>query len=70
MSTQNNLAAKVIGDIIAEGMSISEFDVAEKVSSEAINALNEIKLVLHNENADDNEKMRLIDEIMKKYRIN
>lgn len=66
MNIQNELAAKVIGEIIAEGMSISRFDVAEKVQSEAVNALDEIKLIMHAEAGDD-EKIRLISGIMKKY---
>lgn len=69
MNTQNGLTAKVLGDIIAEGMSISDFDIADRVQSEAINALDEIKLVMHNESAKDKEKMCMIDGIMKRYRL-
>ena len=69
MNTQNGLTAKVLGDIIAEGMSISNFDIADRVQSEAINALDEIKLVMHNESVKDKEKMRMIDGIMKRYRL-
>ena len=69
MKVQNELAAKVLGDILAEGMSISGFDIADKIHSEAADALDEIRLVLHDEMSDEKKKLCMIDGIMQKHNI-
>lgn len=68
MKAENELTAKVLGEIIAEGMSISGFDIVDKVRAEAVNALGEIKSVLHDK-SEEKDKLQRIDGIMKKYNM-
>lgn len=67
MNVQNELAAKILGKIISEGMSISQIDLSTKVKDEAVSALSEIKLAMTSEN--DADKLDLIKKIMTKYNI-
>ena len=69
MSTQNGLAAKVIGDIIAKGMSLSGTDLSESIHSEAVSALDAIRLVLYNCELDEHGKMQAIEQVVKSYNI-
>ncbi len=69
MKTANDLAAKVMGEIIAEGMSLSNFDVGEQVKSEAVSALEEIRKVMYNKHADERGKVHSIKGIMEKYNM-
>ena len=69
MSIPNDLTAKVLGDIIAKGMSISGFDIDDRVKTEAMNALDEIRLVMYNKNTDEKGKIRSIKNIMNRYNI-
>ena len=68
MKVQNELAAKVIGEIISKGMSLSEVDLQEMVKNEATAALGEIKTVMKRSEADKN-KLGEIRRIMEKYNI-
>lgn len=67
MSIQNGIAAKVLGEIIARGMSMSETDLAENVRSEAITALDRVSAVMKNPALDADGKTARIDEIIKEY---
>lgn len=67
MDTSNRLAAKVIGDIIAEGMSISGFDIGECAKNEAVGALDEIRLIMYN--SDEKNKLAAIENVIKRYGI-
>ena len=49
MSFENELTAKVMGEILAKGMSLSGVDLKETVESEAVQALGKIKLALSQE---------------------
>ncbi len=69
MNTQNEIAARVIGDIIARGMSLTNTDLAESVNSEAVTALDSIRLVLYNRELDEHGKMQAIEQVMKGYGI-
>ena len=69
MSTQNEMAAKVIGEIIAKGMSLTDTDLSESVNSRAVSALDAIRLVLYNSGLDEHGKMQAIKEVIKEYGI-
>lgn len=69
MNTQNEIAARVIGGIIARGMSLTNTDLAESVNSEAVTALDSIRLVLYNRELDEHGKMQAIEQVMKGYGI-
>ncbi len=66
MKTENKMAADVIGSIIAEGMSICDFKLGEEVERKAVNALDEIKLTMH-QSAEDSAKLEAIEKILDKY---
>ena len=67
MKVQNELAAKILGEIISEGMNMSGIDLSERIGNEAIAALDEIKTVINNEN--EKAAIRAIKNIMEKYNI-
>lgn len=69
MNTENELAARILGDILAKGMSMSETDLSERVNSAAVSALDAIRLVMYNSELDERGKMAAIREIIKKYGI-
>ncbi len=69
MKAANSLAAKVMGDILAEGMSLSGFDVGEQVKTEAVCALDEIRNVMYSKNTDEHGKICAIKSIMDRYNI-
>lgn len=69
MNTENELAARVLGDILAKGMSMSETDLSESVNSAAVSALDAIRLVMYNSELDERGKMAAVREIIKKYGI-
>ena len=69
MSIQNELAAKVLGDIIAKGMSMSGTDLTDRVHTEAISALDSIRLVMYNSSLDEHGKLTAIQKVMESYNI-
>ncbi len=69
MNTENELAARILGDILAKGMSMSETDLSERVNSAAVSALDAIRLVMYNSELDERGKMAAVREIIKKYGI-
>ena len=42
MDFANEISAKVMGDILAKGMSLADVDLSDTVNSEAVKALGEI----------------------------
>ncbi len=69
MKVQNELAAKILSEIISNGMSMSDIDLSEKIKCAATDALSEIKLVMHQNSKNDRDKLGLIKGIMEKYNI-
>lgn len=69
MNVPNELTAKVLGDILSKGMKICDVDLSDRVRCEAINALDEIKLVMHCAEANEKVKLNTIKKIMDKYNI-
>ena len=65
MNTENELAARILGDILAKGMSMSETDLSERVNSAAVSALDAIRLVMYNSELDERGKMAAVREIIK-----
>ena len=68
MDITNQLTAKVMGEILAKGMSLSEVDLSKSVDSEAVRALGKIKNVL-SEFAGQDEKLEQVQEIVNEYDI-
>ncbi len=68
MEITNGLAAKVLGEIIAEGMNMSSINLSDRVKSEAIGALSDIQSAM-GENCNESQKLTKIKKIMEKYNI-
>lgn len=68
MSVSNCLAAKVMGEILSEGMSLSGVDLSGSVKSEAIDALCEIQSAVLKD-GDDSSRLSEIEKIMEKYML-
>ena len=69
MKVQNELAAKILSEIISNGMNMSDIDLSEKIKCAATDALDEIKLVMRGSGKNDRDKLGLIKGIMEKYNI-
>lgn len=65
MNVPNELAARVMGDILARGMSLSGFDIAREVKSEAIDVLCEIREAMNGSGDRANE----VERILEKYGV-
>lgn len=63
MNVTNTLTAKVIGEIIAEGMSISDVNLKEETEMEAINILEKIINVFSQKTKSD-EKVKKVEQIL------
>ena len=68
MDFRNELTAKVMGEILAKGMSLSDVDLSKSVDSEAVKTLGRIKSVLA-EDKNQKQKLQKVEEIMKEYNI-
>ncbi len=68
MEFKNEITAKVIGEILAKGMSLSDVDLSKTVDSDAVCALGKIKTAL---SEDKNRELKLakIEEIINQYNI-
>lgn len=66
MDIVNEISAKVMGDILAKGMSLSEVDLSETVNSEAVRALGEIKKAL-SEEKNGQKKLERVEKIINEY---
>ena len=66
MNIANEISAKVMGDILAKGMSLSKVDLSETVNSEAVRALGEIKKAL-SEEKNRQKKLERVERIINEY---
>lgn len=68
MGFENEITAKVMGEILAKGMSLSQVDLAKTVDSEAVKTLGRIKSAL---DEDKNQAIKLakVQEIMNEYNV-
>lgn len=64
----NEISAKVLGEILARGMSLSEVDLAKHVDSEAVRALGEIKNAMAEDNQGE-EKLEKVQKILNQYNV-
>ena len=67
MDIANEISAKVMGDILARGMSLSKVDLSETVNSEAVRALGEIKKAL-SEEKNQGKKLERVEKIINEYK--
>lgn len=68
MIFENELTAKVMGEILAKGMSLSGVDLRKSVDSEAVKALGRIKHALadgHNQQ----DKLKKVEAIINEYNV-
>ena len=56
MSIENDITAKVFGKILAEGMSLADCELENRIEREAVVMLKEIKNVI-SANGDDKKKI-------------
>ncbi len=68
MEIQNEITAKVMGEILAKGMSLSDVDLSKTVDSEAVKVLEKIKTTL---SEDKNQALKLakVQEIINEYNM-
>ena len=63
MSMENDMTAKIYGRILAEGMSLADCELENKIESVALEKLKEIKSVV--ESGDDEaDKLRKVEDIL------
>lgn len=68
MDFTNEVTAKVMGEILAKGMSLSDVDLSKTVDSEAVRALGKIKNIL-SENRNQSQKLEKVQEIISEYNV-
>lgn len=68
MDIVNELTAKVMGEILAKGMSLSDVDLSKTVDSEAAKALGRIKNVLSEEKGQA-KKLESVQKIVDEYKM-
>ena len=68
MNVENNLTARIMGEILSRGMSICRVDLKSAVKSDAIDALVDIKSAVLCEKTEA-EKIEDIKNILNKYMI-
>ena len=66
MSVQNELAAKIMGEILAKGMNLCDINLADSINSDAAAAIEEIQSVVADKNGNEKKKLTKIREIIKK----
>lgn len=64
MNMQNAMTAKIMGEILASGMSLSDVNLAKTVNSVAVRELEEIRAVLWSDEKTDREKLGRIKDII------
>ena len=65
MNVQNATAAKIMGEILAKGMSLCDINLADSINSDAAEALEEIRAVATDEKRSEKQRIRKIKEIIK-----
>jgi hypothetical protein len=60
---ENDMTAKIFGKILAEGMSIADCNLENKIESEALEKLKEIKNVVESDEKDG-DKIELVRDIL------
>ena len=63
MSMENDMTAKIFGEILAEGMSLADCNLENKIESLALEKLKEIQNVVDSEE-NDREKIEQVRDIL------
>ena len=61
MSMENDMTAKIFGRILAEGMSLADCELENKIESVALEKLKEIKNVVESDEKDGDKIERVRD---------
>ena len=69
MNVQNAMAAKIIGEVLANGMSLSDINLAESINSAAANTLEAIRGIVTDEKKDERERIKEVKNLIKKQGI-
>ncbi|HAL63145.1 MAG: hypothetical protein K5664_03530 [Firmicutes bacterium] len=69
MNVQNAMAAKIMGEVLANGMSLSDINLAESINSAAANTLESIRNIISDEKKDEKQKVREVKNLIKKQGI-
>ncbi len=69
MNVQNAIAARILGEILASGMSISDTNFGEIIDSAAANGLESIRNITDNKNLSEAQKLEEIKGVIKKIGI-
>jgi len=69
MNVQNAIAARILGEILASGMSISDTNFEEIIDSAAANGLESIRNITDNKNLSEAQKIAEIKGVIKKIGI-
>ena len=69
MNVQNAMAAKIMGEVLANGMSLSDINLAESINSAAANTLESIRNIISDEKKDEKQKVREVKNLINKQGI-
>lgn len=69
MNVQNAMAAKIMGEILASGMSLSDTNLAESINSAAANTLEAIRNIVTDEKKDERQRIKEVKRLIKKQGI-
>ncbi len=69
MNVQNAMAAKIMGEILANGMSLSDTNLAESINSVAADTLETIRSIVTDEKKDEKQRIKEVKRIIKKQGI-
>lgn len=64
MNVHNAMAAKILGEILASGMSISDTNFAEIINSAAANGLESIRSIANNADLSEEQKINEIKGVI------
>ena len=63
MSLENDMTAKVLGKILAEGMNLADCELENKIESEALDKLKKIQTVISSDK-EDSKKLQQVKGIL------
>lgn len=69
MNIQNAIAAKIMGEILANGMSLSDTNLAESIDSAAATALESIRGIVNDEKKNEKQKIKEVKSLIKKVGV-
>ena len=69
MNIQNAMAARIMGEILANGMSLSDINLAESIDSAAANTLESIRGIVNDEKKNERQKIKEVKSLIKKQGI-